>query len=283
MMAIASKTFVFVSVLSATLAVYFVQPMQPHILELSNSVHDAYTLGHALNNVFSQSLCSDTNHSIHTLSEEVYPNKKIINDNYDIIYREFKDFRDQQGMTRFGDLDPVQRTLFGTHWEVLWLKVYGRSTCLSDHFPKTLELVRQSGLPAKGIMISRLGPGKSLSRHTGATNGVLRYLMAIKTEEGPYMDIWNTKDPYEFVQPKRFYFREGEEVVFDDTFYHSSTNPTDQERIVFWLDLARHDAKGWREWLWTKLVYKAIEILNPPTIRNIVDRTNLHFCPEQNL
>jgi len=66
-----------------------------------------------------------------------------------------------------------------------------------------------------------------------------------------------------------------QEMYFDDTFYHSASNPNpDQERIILWLDLKRHDYKGWRQSLLSHLIFLIVKWFPPQEIRTNVETTN---------
>lgn len=209
----------------------------------------------------------------------------------------------------FDQLDPGQRYVSKGEWEVLWIQLYNQPTCLVEYFPKTLQLIKQSQLPAVGIMISKLKAHQSLPIHVGPTNAVLRYHLGLKVpilleeEEGgeqkqrPYLQVWDAKEEgtgrlTQRTPTQRLYWKEGSSILFDDTYYHSATNPTNEDRIVLWLDLKRTtttwssgstgggEMKGWRELFWANVIYKVIEVLNPPEIATTVSRTSTPiFCP----
>lgn len=270
---------------SAVLAVlmsYICLPIKPHILAIRAGVANAYHLGSTLNTIYDEALCTHTNQSVHNV-DNMYPEARILQQNHDIIFQEYETLRQKHNgqISTFQQLDSSQQLL--ESWQVLWLKLYGLNTCLPGEFPRTVELVRASGLPVQSIMISRLAAGDTLPRHTGPTNGVLRLLMAIHTSstpEYPYLEVWDTKNVGQSYteKPHRLEFQLGELVVFDDSYVHASHNPTSDERIVLWLDLERRDFKGWREWLWNKLIFQIIRFIQPPPIPQVVTRTNQHFC-----
>ena len=48
-----------------------------------------------------------------------------------------------------------------------------------------------------------------------------------------------TEDKSLVVRGRRYYWHEGEGVVFDDTYLHDAANESDDVRVVLWLDLLK--------------------------------------------
>jgi len=64
-------------------------------------------------------------------------------------------------------------------------------------------------------------------------------------------------------------------MYFDDTYDHEAVNPNPQEeRIVLWLDLKRHDFKGWRERLISNVVFWLLKKFPPSTITENILKMN---------
>jgi len=132
-------------------------------------------------------------------------------------------------------------SFFKTGWRRFYLKWYddchpsARELC-----PRTVELLR--GLPTvKAAMFAELPPGSRLVRHRDPYAGSLRYHLGLVTPTVEGCSIW--------VDGEKYSWREGEDVVFDETFIHYAENTTDQDRIVLFCDLERPLRYRWAETL----------------------------------
>lgn len=128
-------------------------------------------------------------------------------------------------------------------WGTLWLKVWGHETDLGRrHFPRSLEAVRRS--PLSTAMISVLEPHKGVTWHKGYFSGVLRYHVGIIVPPdepdgtGPRLSVVDSKRGGPVVEVP---WREGADLLFDDTFNHSVRNPTAAQRVVLFADVVRLD------------------------------------------
>jgi beta-hydroxylase len=122
-------------------------------------------------------------------------------------------------------------SFFRSGWKRFYLKWYGeelasaRSTC-----PRTVELL--SRIPSiKGAMFASLPPEGKLVRHRDPYAGSLRYHLGLATPNSPACYIEVDGQPY--------FWRDGEAVMFDETFIHYAENKTDQQRVILFCDVER--------------------------------------------
>jgi beta-hydroxylase len=122
-------------------------------------------------------------------------------------------------------------SFFRTGWKRFYLKWYGdnlpsaRSMC-----PQTVELLAR--IPTvKAAMFASLPPGARLVRHRDPYAGSLRYHLGLVTPNSP--------DCYIEVDGQRRYWRDGEVMMFDETFIHHAENTTDQQRVILFCDVER--------------------------------------------
>jgi len=115
--------------------------------------------------------------------------------------------------------------------------------------PRTAELIRR--LP--GIytaFFSVLEPRQELQPHFGYYKGFLRYHMGVlvpKNNEDRNCWIRINADPTDnatrdtslIEKGERYCWKNGEGVVFDDTFLHEAANESDEVRVVLWFDFRR--------------------------------------------
>ncbi len=122
-------------------------------------------------------------------------------------------------------------SFFRRGWKRFYLKWYGdahpsaRSLC-----PFTTALL--AGIPEiKAAMFAELPPGAILQKHRDPYAGSLRYHLGLITPNHP--------DCYICVDGERYYWRDGEAVLFDETFIHYAANATTDDRIILFCDIER--------------------------------------------
>jgi beta-hydroxylase len=140
-------------------------------------------------------------------------------------------FRDR--MPSFQDiLKEVGQIQADDNWKTYFLAGIGMDCAPNaERCPETMRLLRQ--IPGMTTaFFSILSPGKHIPAHRGAWNGILRLhvgLMVPSPRERCRIRIGND-----------FYsWREGEALIFDDTFNHEVWNETDGYRVVLFVDFAR--------------------------------------------
>ncbi len=96
--------------------------------------------------------------------------------------------------------------------------------------PQTVALLAQ--VPrVKGAMFALLPAGGQLTPHRDPFAGSLRYHLGLVTP--------NSDECCIHVDGQRHVWRDGEDLVFDETYVHWAHNATDQHRIILFCDLER--------------------------------------------
>jgi aspartyl/asparaginyl beta-hydroxylase (cupin superfamily) len=162
---------------------------------------------------------------------EVFPQLKILVDNYEIIEKEYL------ADTGYKQYDWPEKDLYtkekGHDWKVvplygfgIWNKQYAKK------FSQTIKLLKDiRGL--RTAIFSKLGPRTKLNKHQGwasLANEVLRCHMGIVVPKGRS----GVEVEDEFRQIKK-----GEWIVFDDSKIHIGVNNTNNDRVVLLLDIER--------------------------------------------
>src|SRR5271165_5330270 len=130
-----------------------------------------------------------------------------------------------------GYTDMGFNSFFRTGWKRFYLKWYGvdmpsaRRMC-----PRTAELL--DAIPnVKAAMFASLPPGARLVRHRDPYAGSLRYHLGLDTP--------NSDDCFIEVDGVRRGWRDGQAMIFDETFIHYAENKTDKTRLILFCDIAR--------------------------------------------
>lgn len=127
--------------------------------------------------------------------------------------------------------DLAFNSFFKRDWRRFYLKWYGaflpsaRTLC-----PETVALLE--GIPSvHAAMFAVLAPHSHLVRHRDPFAGSLRYHLGLVTPNSEACRILVDGEPY--------VWRDGEDVVFDETYIHRAENRTDQPRIILFCDVER--------------------------------------------
>jgi beta-hydroxylase len=83
----------------------------------------------------------------------------------------------------------------------------------------------------KAAMFTILEPGAHLNPHRDPFGGSLRYHLGLVTP--------NSDDCFIVVDGERYSWRDGEAVMFDETFIHTADNKTPITRIILFCDVER--------------------------------------------
>ena len=166
------------------------------------------------------------------LNEKDFPDLKPLQEHWQEIREEALRLNDEgfikaaEGYTDIGF-----NSFFRTGWKRFYLKWYGEDLASAKALcPKTVELLRQ--IPTvKAAMFASLPPGSRLVRHRDPYAGSVRYHLGLATPNSPGCFIE--------VDGQRYHWKDGEAVMFDETFIHYAENTTDQQRVILFCDVER--------------------------------------------
>ena len=122
-------------------------------------------------------------------------------------------------------------SFFRTGWKRFYVKWYDEPLPSAQALcPKTVELV-QSVPGVNAAMFALLPPGSKLGAHRDPFAGSLRYHLGLVTPNADTCRIVVDGEPYAW--------RDGEPVMFDETFIHTAENRSDVARIILFCDIER--------------------------------------------
>ena len=129
----------------------------------------------------------------------------------------------------FNDL--AFNTFFKRGWKRFYLKWYGDfMPSAKELCPKTVEMVQS--IPSVNAALFALLPGRSkLGAHRDPFAGSRRYHLGLKTPNSDQCRIYIDGEPYAW--------RDGQAILFDETYIHSVNNDTDDVRIILFCDVTR--------------------------------------------
>ncbi len=173
----------------------------------------------------------------------VLPNKPLLNpsdlagldtlrDNWQIIRDEALALAEQGDIKAADSLnDAGFNSFFRSGWTRFYLKWYGEPLGSAlKQCPKTIELLEQ--VPSvKAAMFASLPPKGVLTPHRDPFAGSLRYHLGLSTP--------NSDNCYILVDGEKHSWRDGGDVLFDETFIHEAHNKTQENRIILFCDVTR--------------------------------------------
>ena len=123
------------------------------------------------------------------------------------------------------------RTFFKYGWSKFYLKWYGYTHDSAKMLcPKTVELLK--GAPIiNGAMFTLLPVGSQLTRHSDPVACSLRYHLGLST---PNSDLC-----YINIDDQDYSWRDGQALLFDETFLHYAHNDSKQYRLILMCDVER--------------------------------------------
>jgi ornithine lipid ester-linked acyl 2-hydroxylase len=179
-----------------------------------------------------------------------YPELAVLAKNYRTIREECEQLI--QGRLRIPGMEELTSYTSGGIHQIAWKSFMFKSGQFIDEncalAPKTAALLK--GIP--GIytaFFSVLEPQQHIKAHWGYWKGFVRYhLGVVIPDNNRDSKCWirinpeaqaRTGDREAIAQGEKYFWHEGEAVLFDDTFLHEAANETDHVRVVLFLDVAR--------------------------------------------
>lgn len=167
--------------------------------------------------------------------EQTYPSLKAVTNHFPSIQKEFeKVLSNTKQLPRYHDIDPGEADISNTtskDWNVFMLYLLGYQLEKAEHLCPTLCGLLKEIPHLIQAFFSILEPGKSIPLHKGPYLGYLRYHLGIHVpQENPPSIIVNNQ-PYTW--------REGEAVLFDDSYPHEVKNESEDYRAVLIIDVLR--------------------------------------------
>jgi beta-hydroxylase len=116
-------------------------------------------------------------------------------------------------------------------WKRFYLKWYGDAHPSAERLcPQTTALLRT--IPSvSAAMFATLPPGAVLNPHKDPYAGSMRYHLGLVTpnDDGCFIEV----------DGESYSWRDGQGVIFDETYIHTAENRTDVERLILFCDVAR--------------------------------------------
>jgi beta-hydroxylase len=166
------------------------------------------------------------------LDRNKFPELDVLKNNWQVIRDEAMHLFDE-GYIRDAENnnDAGFGSFFKKGWKRFYLKWYDKPLPSAVALcPQTVALV--SSIPTvKGAMFALLPGGSHLNPHRDPFAGSLRYHLGLSTP--------NSDDCRIFVDGQVYAWRDGEDVMFDETYVHWVKNETETTRLILFCDIER--------------------------------------------
>ena len=171
-----------------------------------------------------------------------FPDLAPLRDNWEMIRDEGMQLFDEgyiRAAAKYNDLG--FNSFFRTGWKRFYLKWYGDFLPSAEGLcPKTAKLL--ASIPSvNAAMFALLPPGARLVAHRDPFAGSLRYHLGLSTP--------NSEDCCITVDGQRYFWKDGEPVVFDETYIHRAENQTGQQRLILFCDIERPMTNRVLQWI----------------------------------
>ncbi len=161
-----------------------------------------------------------------------FPGLAAVTSQWEAIRDEAQALLDAGELRASDDLEDVAfNTFFKRGWRRFHLRWYAdflpsaRALC-----PRTCAIL-ENVPEIHAALFALLPPGGRLGAHRDPFGGALRYHLGLITpnDDGCWIEV----------DGQRYSWRDGEAVVFDETFVHKAKNDTDKPRVILFCDVER--------------------------------------------
>jgi len=123
------------------------------------------------------------------------------------------------------------RTFHKYGWRKFYLKWYGYThTSAQNRCPKTVEILSKVK-NINGAMFAFMPANSELTRHLDPVACSLRYHLGLETP--------NSDDCFINIDGEQYSWRDGKDLLFDETYLHFVKNNTEQSRLILMCDFNR--------------------------------------------
>jgi beta-hydroxylase len=172
-----------------------------------------------------------------------FPASVEIEKHADEIIHEFKNYKNRpECIRKTNPAYKIEANITSENcWRAIYLKKMGKiQEDEIPFFPMTTELLKDKQI--HNAIFSILDPGVEIPEHTGYYKGYLRYHLGVIIPDKP-------DKAYIVCGNEKYIWKEGKGIVFDDMYLHYVKNPTQETRVVLYLDVKRNNTSCLVNWI----------------------------------
>jgi beta-hydroxylase len=166
------------------------------------------------------------------INSSYFPQLSLLKNNWQTIRDEALQLEREElikGSNQYNDAG--FNSFFRRGWKRFYLKWYNDfHPSAKKYCPQTIELIKN--IPeVKAAMFAVLPAGSELLQHRDPYAGSLRYHLGLITP--------NSEQCHIVVDGQSYAWKDGDDVIFDETYVHYAENKTDTDRIILFCDIER--------------------------------------------
>lgn len=166
------------------------------------------------------------------INSSYFPQLSLLKNNWQTIRDEALQLEREElikGSNQYNDAG--FNSFFRRGWKRFYLKWYNDfHPSAKKYCPQTIELIKK--IPeVKAAMFAVLPAGSELLQHRDPYAGSLRYHLGLITP--------NSEQCHIVVDGQSYAWKDGDDVIFDETYVHYAENKTDTDRIILFCDIER--------------------------------------------
>src|SRR5690554_507026 len=164
------------------------------------------------------------------LDKQLFPQLQLLEEQWQTIRDEAVALF-EQGLIKAKEDLPASSFYKDNRWTSFYLKLYDHHIPSAHALaPKTMALLQQ--LPYLNLaLFAVLNPGKRLNQHHDPFAYTLRYSLGLSTPNSEACGL--------HIADSHYVWRDGDSIIFDETYLHSAHNDTDTPRIILMTDIDR--------------------------------------------
>jgi beta-hydroxylase len=172
------------------------------------------------------------------------PVAKELEDNFDAVKQEVEAvLANYDDLAVFQDISPNQAYIVNdTNWRMFFFKVFGLKIKRNQKITPVISGIVNKHSDIVSAYISVLGPMSHLNSHRGPWSGIIRMHLGVVVPGVNKCAL--------IVDDVVYHWKEGEVVLFDDTYEHMAFNTTDKPRAILFLDILRPLPQPWKFFSW---------------------------------
>jgi len=166
------------------------------------------------------------------ISQTYFPQLQLLKNNWQTIRDEALQLEREELIKGSDQNNDVGfNSFFRRGWKRFYLKWYNDfHPSAKKYCPQTVRLIKE--IPeVKAAMFAVLPAGSELLQHRDPYAGSLRYHLGLITPNSDQCHI--------VVDGEAYAWKDGDDVLFDETYIHYAENKTDQDRIILFCDIER--------------------------------------------
>lgn len=165
--------------------------------------------------------------------KKIFPTSEILERNWKKIKDEFKHIQKKKNIKNIGEKFITEKKEFWEGWTSFELRSFDKDNEENMKQCPILSRILKNDSNISTAFFSILKPGKSIPSHYGPFKGILRYHLGIEIPPSSAGDCFISVDG------ETYDWKNGEGILFDESYKHFVKNDTSYSRVILFIDVRR--------------------------------------------